>query len=381
MTNGFTLSPKTAKKLYETIWNKENLLPDRDKVFSPVEVAEGTQKGTIKNYRKEIEKKQSSKISSQEIVLEKEDKSLQAIFITNTSCLDNSNFQNGIVDNSYLERFKSIVNKLDRKDGKIVVFMTNFMGKEWKFSFLLKEINKIMLEHGLNSNNAEEELKSVVRNYYGINKRKKVNQNIINTFLRLGVDEIYLMKGAEEFDILKETGRDVCEELKKDIDSNKVKYIAEGTETKINVVKKTGNKSYFATIKLENNNMTKSAKASYAEKPMDYYEDNADVTFKCSGNYTGAQKHLNIFYPSGQSTYLNTVKGKNPKFMQNDGNVYQLIIEGNHDVSVVLNPSKLADDNWELLNELYTQEKLNKEIIKQIQKDINEKLNVNNLIK
>lgn len=374
MAGGYTLSAKTAKKLYELIWNKENLLPVDPKVVSSVEIAQNTQKGTESNYRENIKHKQTSKISSQEIVLDNNDESLQMIFICNTSCLDSSNYQHGIEDGTYLQRCREMVSGLDRKNGKIVVYMTNFMGKEWKFSDLLKEIERIRIEKGLNATSAED-LKNIIRNYYGINKRKQVNKKIIYSLIKMGVDEIYLMKGDDEFAILKQTGRDVCQELINEISNEQLKYISEGTSTKINVVKKTnGKKNMYVTMKLDNNNSTKSVKPSFAEKPEDYYEDRADVTFKIGGNYTAAQKHLNIFYPSGQSTFQNTAKGKNPKFMYNEGNIYQLFVEDNHDVSVVVNPRDLYDDNYQVLNKLYTEKKLKKEIVKQIQNKINEKL-------
>ena len=369
------LSAKTAKKLYELVWNKENLLPTDPKVLTTIEIAENTQKGTEKNYRENIKNKQTSKISSQEIILDENDPSLQMIFICNTSCLDSSNYQNGILDGSYLNKYKQMINGLDRKNGKIVVYMTNFMGKEWTFSHLVKEIDRIRIEKGLNATSVED-LKKIVRNYYGINKRKQVNMKILSALIKMGVDEIYIMKGNDEFAILKQTGRDICQEIINELNSNQIKYIAEGTETKINIVKKTkGKKNMFATMKLDNNNLTKSAKPSYAEKPEDYYEDRADVTFKCGGNFTAAQKHLNVFYPSSQSTFQNTTKGKNPKFMFNDGNIYQLIVEDNHDVSVIINPKQLFDDNYQLLNKIYHEKKLKKEIINKIKQKLDNKLN------
>ncbi len=374
MGGGYTLSAKTAKKLYELIWNKENLLPADPKVLSTVEIAENTQRGTESNYRENIKTKQTSKISSQEIVLENEDPSLQMIFICNTSCLDSSNYQHGIVDGSYLQNYKEMVKGLDRQNGKIVVYMTNFMGKEWKYSDLLKEIDRIRIEKGLNATSIDD-LKKIVRNYYGINKRKQVNTKILKALLKSGVDEIYLMKGDDEFAILKATGRDICQEMLNEVNDDKIKYIPEGTATKINIVKKTkSKKNMYVTMKLDNNNATKSAKSSYGEKPEDYYEDRADVTFKIGGNFTAAQKHLNVFYPSSQSTFQNTTKGKNPKFMFNEGNIYQLIVENNHDVSVVINPKNLYDDDYKLINKIYTEKKLRKEVINQIKNKIDEKL-------
>lgn len=367
------LSAKTAKKLYETIWNKENLLPQNPKVPTTVQIAQNTQRGTETNYRENIKHKQASKISSQEIILNEQDKSLQMIFICNTSCLDTSNYQHGILDGSYLDNYKHMIKSLDRENGKIVVYMTNFMGQEWEFSKLVDELDRIRLESGLNA--TLDDLKDVVRNYYGVNKRKQVNKKIINALLKTGVDEIYLMKGENEFKILKQTGRDICAEIVDEIGSSQIKYIPEGTATKINIIKKQQNrKNLYVTMKLDNNNSTKSAKPSYAEKPEDYYEDSADVTFKIGGNYTAAQRHLNVFYPSSQSTFQNTPKGKNPKLMHNDGNIYQLVVEDNHDVSVIVGPQKLFDVDDELLNKIYTERKLNKEIKKQIIAKLDNKL-------
>ena len=76
-------------------------------------------------------------------------------------------------------------------------------------------------------------------------------------------------------------------------------------------------------------------------------------------NYTAAIKNENVFYPSGQLTFLNAAKGKNPRMMVNDGNIFQIYAEGNHDISVVKGGQRLYDRDNELLNLIHKERKYN----------------------
>lgn len=319
------------------------------------DVIEMSKAGRLSDYQEEAKKKQTAKISDVEITLNKEQNCLQVVFWNNTGCLDLSNFQNGIIDGSYRSDFKKDLQHFDPKNGKIVVIMPgNLIGKEWELKYLVNATNKLSDDELTNG-------KDIRRLFFGLKKRKQTVINDIKFALNYGAEEVYLMKGDEEFKILKTLGIDVFREIVDQINDPRIKYISQGTETKLNFIKENENgKKFYNIIKIKTDYATKSDKPSNTERPADRkFDEASDLYFYCNANYTAAIKNENVFYPSGQLTFLNAAKGKNPRMMVNDGNIFQIYAEGNHDISVVKGGQRLFDRDNELLNLIHKERKYN----------------------
>lgn len=318
------------------------------------EIVQMSSPGTKQDYISNAEAKQTAKISSTEIVLDKNQDCLQAIFWYNTGCYDLSNYQSGIVNNNYKNEIKKSITNFKNQSGKTVVFMTgNLVGKEWELNYLRTAIMKISKENDL----TEDCSTSIKRIYYGLKKRRDQLIYDIKFFLNNGAEEIYLMKGQEEFRVAKVTGIDILQDVLNMVKDPRVKYICEGTETRVNLIKKNAGKATtYNVIKLQTNLSSKSENIAVMEK-INNTEERADATFICGGNYTAAIKNEKIFFPSGQLNFFNAAKGNNPKFMTNDGNIFQIYAEGNHDLTVVKGGQQLFEPNAALINEMYLENK------------------------
>jgi hypothetical protein len=339
------------------IWYKETF--DSDLIgklnLEKNEFVKNTKQGIFSDYLQHIQKKNIARISNNVVTLSPEQKALQLVFWYNTGCLDSSNFQNGVLENAdYNKSLKRDIQNYKKEDGKIVVVMAgNLIGKEWQFKNLKDAFTKMSIEW--DGDNVKKEIRRI---FYGLKKRKQRVINDIKYALRCGADEVLIMKGPEEFDVFKKTGYDVMEDIVKAVDDERLKYITDGTETKINVVKENGRgkKAYYNTMRISHTNNTKSANPSIMERPGQYLKmDRADVAFICGGNYTAAVKNENEFFPSGQLTYQNTQKSKKPEFMFNDGNVYQVYPEGDNELTVVKGGQCLYQNNLPLYQNIFNQ--------------------------
>lgn len=356
MINSFKNNAEKIKYLLD-IWYAETF--DKSYIgkmnLDNNDIIEMSKAGRLSDYQEEAKKKQTAKISDVEITLSPEEKCLQVVFWNNTGCLDLSNFQNGIIDGSYRSDFKKDLQHFDANNGKTVVFMPgNLIGKEWEFKYLINATSKL----------TDDELtdgKTFRRLFFGLQKRKQTVINDIKFALNYGAEEVYLMKGDEEFKILKALGVDVFQEIVDQINDPRLKYISQGTETKLNFIKENKNgEKFYNIIKIKTDYATKSDKPSNGERPADRkFDENSDLYFYCNGNYTAAIKNENVFYPSGQLTFLNAAKGKNPRMMVNDGNIFQIYAEGNHDICVVKGGQRLYDKDNELLNLIHKERKEN----------------------
>lgn len=319
------------------------------------DIIEMSKPGRISDYQEEAKKKQTDKISDVEISLAKNQDCLQVVFWNNTGCLDLSNFQNGIIDGSYRADLRKDLENFDSQNSKKVVFMPgNLIGKEWEFKHLVNATSKL----------TDDELtdgKTFRRLFFGLQKRKQTVINDIKFALNHGADEVYLMKGDEEFKVLKSLGIDIFQEIVDQINDSRLKYISQGTETKLNFIKENEiGEKFYNLIKIKTDYSTKSEKPSNSERLSDRkFDETSDLYFYCNANYTSAIKNENVYFPSGQLTFLNAAKGKNPRIMVNDGNIFTLYPEGSHDVTVVKGGQKLFDKENELLNLIHKEKRYN----------------------
>ena len=357
MINNFNKNNSAKIKFLLDIWYQENFTKAYiGKLNLDInDIIEESKPARISDYQEEARKKQTKKISDIEIRLTKEQESLQIVFWGNTGCFDLSNFQSGALDDSYRDDLKKDIQNFRKKDGKIVVFMPgNIIGKEWEFKHLINATSN------LTQDDLTDE-KVIRRLFFGLKKRKQKIINDIKAALSYGAEEVYLMKGDEEFKVLKVTGVDVLADIIEQLNDPRVKYISEGTETKLNLIKETASgEEIYNIIKLKTNYATKSENPTVSEKERPgKFEETSDVTFCCNANYTSAIKNDNIYYPSGQLTFFNAMKGRNPKSMVNDGNLFRLYPEGHHDLTVVKGGQNIYEANSKIINDMYKLQKYN----------------------
>jgi len=334
-----------------------------------------TKPGTFADYSQHISQKAYPRISKTEIHLSEQEKTLQIIFWYNTGCFDSSNFQNGLMEG--LDRnydLKKSIQGFKKEDGKIVVMMTgNLIGKEWEFKHLKDAFSKIAVEWQ-EDGSAERVIRRI---FFGLKKRKQRVINDIRFALKCGADEVYIMKGPEEFAVLKKTNYDIVEDIVKSVNDPRLKYIEEGTETKLNFVKENGEgkESYYTTIKLKHLNPSTSANPAVMETgDTSKKASKATVEFILGGNYTGSLNHTDEFYPSGQLTFRNTQKAKNPEFMYNDGNTFKLYVEGNDNVTVVKGGQNIYDPNLPIYQKIFNEKKQLKIQAKLVDEKLKQKL-------
>lgn len=328
-------------------------------------VVESTKPGTLQDYLNHVKGKRTPKISSIEIELKQNQECLQMVFWYNTGNYDTSNFQNGLLDKSHRYDLKKAIQGFDKSQGKVVVVMSgNLVGKEWEFKHLVNAVN-VLANNGMLMSMEENELpKEIRRIFFGLKKRKEKIINDIKFALNSGADEIILMKGTEEFNLYKKTDIDVLKEIVEEIDDPRVKYICEGTSTTINFTKNISpRKKIYNTIEIRTDLYTTSDVAGNMERPKRrLIGDTADLTFNCGGNYTGSLGNTNEYFPSGQLTYFNAKKGANPNLMFNQGNIFQVYPESDHDLTVVKGGQEIFEENSSLLNILYNNQKYVKQL-------------------
>lgn len=364
-------------KILQEFWYKENGRPEdgfvsaRTNLMTNEEVA-NSRPGTFEAYKRHISTKITPKVSNTDIILTPNEDSLVPIFWYNTSCLDTSNYQS-----SNLENLKNQISSIDKKEGKVVVFMTgDVIGKEWTFNHLLNSANEIIKKNDALSDE-ESVIKFFRRIYFGLEKRKERVINDIKAALRCGASKVYLMKGVEEFEIMKKlSGRDILQEIVNAVDDFRVVYIKEGTEAVINFIKvNKNNKRYYNTIRINSGYKTKSENPAQIENPSEIiYKDNSTVTFHCGGNFTASKNHTNEFYPSGQAMFLDATKGKNPQFRVTDGNIFKLLPVSSGEVQVVKGVNKWKDDNAELIEQNYIAQKINEALAQLAKEKIDDKI-------
>lgn len=364
--------------LLENVWYPETF--DKDYIgrmnLEKNGTVEITKPGTLQDYLNQVKGKRTPKISSTEIVLEQNQDCLQLVFWYNTGNYDTSNFQNGLLDKTHRYDLKKAIQGYDKKNGKVIVFMAgNLVGKEWEFKHLVNAVN-VLANNGMFDSMEDEELpKEVRRIFFGLKKRKEKIINDIKFALKAGADEIILMKGTEEFNLYKKTDIDILKEITEEINDPRIKYISEGTSATINFTKKISpRKTLQNTIEIRTDLYTTSDVAGNMERPKRrLIGEMADLTFNCGGNYTGSIGDTNEYFPSGQLTYFNAKKGANPNLMFNQGNIFQVYAEGDHDLSVVKGGQEVFEENAVLLNILYNNQKEAKQLGDYIKERIEDK--------
>ena len=303
------------------------------------------------DYTFELRDKKVKSLSTTTINLSREQKALKLVAYCSTNYFDLDNPQKGRFNGKYSEALKNDLKTTDSSIKTVAVFGGDLLGTEWTMAHL----KKARIKNG----------KAI---YWGLNKRKERLLYDIRLALQCGA-EVYLMQGAQEHKIYKETGRDIFKEISEELNNPNVKYIDEGTAVICNLVKHNG-KTTHNTIALLTNMIGKAqdSKSDYLAGLRSNGTLPADATFVFNGNSAGKYGQ-NYYHVSGQSLFKKTAKGKKPQFAPKGYNVFTVYPEGEHDLTIVEgSPENFISDNLELEKQVHEEHRTRK-ILSEIAKE------------
>ena len=298
-----------------------------------------------------LREKKVKSLSTTTINLTKGQKALKLVAYCSTNYFDLDNPQKGRFNGKYSEALRNDLKTNDSSIKTIAVFGGDLLGTEWTMAHL----KKARIHNG-------------TALYWGLNKRKERLLYDIKLALSCGA-EVYLMQGAQEHKIYKETGRDIFKEISLELNNPNVKYIDEGTAVICNLVSHNG-KATHNTIALLTNMIGKAqdSKADYLAGLRSNGTLSSDATFVFNGNSAG-KYGPNYYHVSGQSLFKKTPKGKKPQFAPKGYNVFTIYPEGEHELSIVEgSPENFVSNNLELEKKLH-EEQRTREILSTIVKE------------
>lgn len=291
------------------------------------------------DYACELLAKKVKSLSGVTFTLSGQKRVLKIVAYCSTNYFDLNNPQKGRIGGKYAESLKRDIETKDPTVKTIVVFGGDLLGTEWTMAHLRKAtIN----EDG-------------VALYWGLNKRKQRLVSDVKLALSMGA-EVYLMKGAQEHKIFKETGRDILQEVVDEINSPSLVYINEGTTVVCNLVTTFGNKTQ-STIAFQTNMIgnAQNANGDYRAGIRNNGTVNADAVFVFNGNAAG-KFGQSLYHVSGQSLFKRTAKGKRPLLAPKGYNVFMVYPEASHELTIVEgNTERMFSSNFELEKKIYEQ--------------------------
>lgn len=299
------------------------------------------------DYYSELLAKKVKSLSDTTFTLSGQKRVLKLVAYCSTNYFDLDNPQKGRIGGKFAETLRRDLQTKDPSIKTIAVFGGDLLGTEWTMSHLRKAtIN----EDG-------------VALYWGLNKRKQRLMSDIKLALSMGAD-VYLMKGAQEHKIFKETGRDILQEIVDEIDSSELHYIDEGTTVVCNLVTTYGRKTQ-STIAFQTNMIgnAQNANGDYRAGIRNNGEINADAVFVFNGNAAG-KFGQNLYHVSGQSLFKRTAKGKRPLLAPKGYNVFMIYPEASHELTIVEgNTEMMCSSEFELEKKLYEQKLTRKALL------------------
>lgn len=333
----------------------------------------------------EIKNRTTSPISDEVIYIDKNEQSLNLIFRNSLNIRDMGNPLYGEEDKSNKENLRKNIELANPSENKVcVIYGGDLLGNEWELKRLnnakiisqasSKEAQKVesgeFLEDGKEIKDGE--VKKAL--FFALGEKVKVLKRDIRFALSQGVD-VYLMNGAQEEKINKYFKINVLKTIAKDIDNERL-HIIEGVNTIINVAKQVGDSyKYFTIGLLTNNSLSKARQGQQAVSgvKMNSGENNADVVFVTNTNVAG-KKGKNIYYVSGESTYMNIASKKSPVSAPKFYNTFSLSMNDSHDFVVIEghNFPSVNDLEMKLYTEMKKQQLIKKQIVKNFEQELNE---------
>lgn len=297
--------------------------------YATGEEVEKLKKPTVEDYFNEIRGRTTIPVSDEEITIGANQKRLNIIFRNSLNIRDMGNPQLGEEDRSNRKNLATNILKANKQSNKVcVIYGGDLIGTEWELKYLN---NAKILKQETDDGSAESKAL-----FFALGERKRVLKRDIEFSLSQGVD-VYLLNGAQEHRVNKYFKIDVLQEIIQTIKNPNLHYI-KGVNTMVNVVKKAGNgKHKYATIGFQTNNMFSKARQgqqAVAAVRLNSGVNNGDVVFVTNTNVAG-KKGDNIYYVSGESRYINAVKGKYPSESPKNYNIFSLNVVANHEITLI----------------------------------------------
>ena len=389
MTNRKNQSPNKAAEVIDKFIKEsgEDYTGDlRSNVnWSTGEDVKGLKKPTNQDYFDEVRNRTTNPISDEVIYIEENQDSLNLIFRNSLNIRDMGNPLYGEEDKSNKENLRKNIELADKSNNKVcVIYGGDLLGNEWELKRLNnakiisqssnKEVKSIESGEFLENQNEvkDEEVKKAL--FFALGEKVKVLKRDIRFALSQGVD-VYLMNGAEEEKINKYFKINVLKTIAKDLDNERL-HIIEGVNTVVNVAKKVDGKYIYSTIGLlTNNSLSKSRQGQSAVSGvrMNSGENKADVVFVTNTNVAG-KKGRNVYYVSGESTYMNIAQKKSPVVAPKFYNTFSLSMNDSHDFVVIEghNFPSVNDLEMKLYTEIKKQQLIKQQIVKNLEQELDE---------
>ncbi len=300
-----------------------------------------------KDYYAQLLAKKVKSLSGTTFVLSGAKRVLKLVAYCSANYFDLNNPQKGRIGGKYADSLKKDLETNDPSVKTVAIFGGDLLGTEWTMAHLK---NATINEDG-------------IALYWGLNKRKQRLISDIKMALNCGAD-VYLMKGAQEHKIFKETGRDIFQEVVDEFNLPNVNYINEGTTVVCNLITTYGKKTQ-STIAFQTNMIgnAQNANGDFRAGLRNNGTINADAVFVFNGNSAG-KFGSNLYHVSGQSLFKRTAKGKRPQLSPKGYNVFMIYPENSHELTIVEgNTEAMFAENFELEKKLYEQKQTKKALL------------------
>lgn len=369
-------------------WNGEDNVGNlRNNVnWATAEEVEKLRKANAEDFFRAVRGRTTAPVAEQLFTISENQKAISFIFRHSLNIRDMGNPWFGEEDKSDRKELVDSIRRCNPQENKVcVLYAGDLLGGEWE----LKRINnaKIIGDSSL------EELKGVAEEVYGdgaqelkgadtirkalyfaLAERTKVLERDIKFALAQGA-EVYLFNGAQENKINSYFKINILNTVVEHINHPNLHFI-DGVNTVINLEK--ANKSgspYYCTIGLLTNNGESKAvngqSAVYAVQ-KNSGKNLADIVFATNTNVAG-KKGPNLYFPSGQSTYINVAKKKMPVLAPKRYNVFTINLSNNHEFSVIEGPPVPTVNPLEkaVYDELMRQEYIKEFILLRVENELN----------
>lgn len=349
------------------------------------EEVESLKRPNSKDFFEEVKSRTTNPVSEEVIEIGKDQISLNLIFRNSLNIRDMGNPIYGEEDKSNKENLRRNILLAKPEENKVcVIYGGDLLGNEWELKRLnnAKIISQVttkelkVYENGEFLEN-ESEVKNVeVKKalFFALGEKVKVLKRDIQFALSQGID-VYLMNGAQEEKINKYFKINVLKTIVNDINNDRL-HLIEGVNSIINVAKQTEDGIKYSTIGLlTNNSLSKSrqGQSTVSSVKINSGENRADVVFVTNTNIAG-KKDKNVYYVSGESTYINMAQKKIPVESPKFYNTFSLFMNDSHDFVVMEghNFPEVNDLEMVLYRELKKQELIKKQIINNLKDKLDE---------
>lgn len=368
-------------------WNGEDNVGNlRNNVnWATAEEVEKLRKANTEDFFRAVRSRTTPPVSSQVFTIGEDQRYVSFIFRHSLNIRDMGNPWFGEEDKSDRKELVDSIRRCDpNKNSVCVLYAGDLLGGEWE----LKRINNAKII----SDSSPEELKGVAEEVYGdgaselkgaetirkalyfaLAERTRVLERDIRFALAQGA-EVYLFNGAQENKINSYFKINILETVVAHINHPRLHFI-EGVNTVVNLEKaNAGGNPYYCTVGLLTNNGESKAvngQSAVGAVMKNSGKNLADIVFATNTNVAG-KKGPNLYFPSGQSTYINIAKKKMPVLAPKRYNVFTIALTGNHEFSVIEGPPVPAVNPLEkaVYDEMMRQEYIREIILLDVEKKL-----------